>query len=65
MIAVAILAELVRLKSSGGLGGLSDSEAAPPQPATAVDPVCGMTVDVPGARFTTEHDGGTVYFCCP
>ena len=29
-IAVAILAELVRLKSSGGLGGVSDSEAAPP-----------------------------------
>ncbi|HEV7805778.1 MAG TPA: XdhC family protein [Solirubrobacteraceae bacterium] len=33
-------------------------------PATAVDPICGMTVlAVPGTPHV-EHDGETVYFCC-
>jgi len=27
------------------------------------DPVCGMTVDEEKARFRSEHDGATVYFC--
>ena len=30
---------------------------------TAVDPVCGMTVDRAGAAATREHDGSTYYFC--
>lgn len=58
-IAVAVLAELVALKASGGF---SESVAVH-RPETAVDPVCEMTVDVAGARFTTEHDGTTYYFC--
>jgi YHS domain-containing protein len=38
---------------------------AQPLPGQAVDPVCGMTVDVAGARWTTEHGGQTWYFCSP
>ena len=38
--------------------------AAPPAPATAVDPVCGMSVAVATARHTAEVDGVTYYFCC-
>jgi Cu+-exporting ATPase len=38
-----------------------------PAPATeALDPVCGMTVDIEQARsrnLTAEHDGKTYYFC--
>ena len=34
-------------------------------PETAVDPVCGMTVQIAGARNTTVHDGHTYYFCNP
>jgi YHS domain-containing protein len=30
----------------------------------AVDPVCGMTVAVAGARHRLERDGTTYYFCC-
>jgi YHS domain-containing protein len=30
----------------------------------AVDPVCGMTVTVAGARHTAEVSGATYYFCC-
>jgi YHS domain-containing protein len=33
-------------------------------PATAVDPVCGMTVKVEGAAHLHEHGGETFYFCC-
>lgn len=58
-IAVAVLAELVALKASGGL---SESVDVHP-PATAVDPVCEMTVDVMSTRFTSRHDGTTYYFC--
>jgi xanthine dehydrogenase accessory factor len=57
-IAVAILAELVAWRHTRG-----------PSPAElveeAVDPVCGMTVAVAGARHTLEHGGTTYYFCGP
>ncbi|HYT26780.1 MAG TPA: XdhC family protein, partial [Actinomycetota bacterium] len=55
-IAVAILAEVVRERHRRA--------AAPPAPAEqATDPVCGMAVAVPGARFTARHAGRTWYFC--
>ena len=30
----------------------------------AIDPVCGMTVTIAGARHQTEYDGKIWYFCC-
>ena len=33
-------------------------------PATAVDPICGMTVLAAPETPHVEHDGETVYFCC-
>jgi xanthine dehydrogenase accessory factor len=38
---------------------------APDAPVDAVDPVCDMLVDVATARFVSEHEGQTYYFCCP
>ena len=35
------------------------------KPATAIDPVCHMTVEKEGARFTSEYEGETYYFCAP
>lgn len=35
------------------------------KPAAAVDPVCGMKVEVERAHHTYEHAGTTYYFCCP
>lgn len=32
---------------------------------TAIDPVCGMTVDTASAAATAEHNGQTYYFCAP
>lgn len=63
-IAVAVLAELVAKRSAGEL--LPPVETARAEPAVeAVDPICGMTVDVATARWTTERDGQTWYFCSP
>ncbi|MFC3695384.1 heavy metal translocating P-type ATPase [Chenggangzhangella methanolivorans] len=33
-------------------------------PEKAVDPVCGMSVTIEGARHSFEHKGETRYFCC-
>ena len=60
-IAVAILAELVKERAAGGL-----EDMLPPaelEMHEAIDPVCGMTVDVATARYRTVHDGETYYFC--
>lgn len=32
--------------------------------ATAVDPVCGMTVRIAGAEYVSHHAGSAFYFCC-
>ena len=47
-----------------GHGNGHDDLAA--KPATALDPVCGMTIDIATATardLYTEHDGKTYYFC--
>ncbi len=41
----------------GGAGGDASE-------ATAIDPICGMTVKTDGAAYTHEHDGTTYTFCC-
>ena len=49
--------------------GYHDEEADARQPAspaagqTAIDPVCGMTVDPKTATLKAEHGGQTYYFC--
>jgi xanthine dehydrogenase accessory factor len=58
-IAVAILAELVALRA-----GASSAPPVPVRvPEQALDPVCGMAVDVATARFRSEQAERQVYFC--
>jgi xanthine dehydrogenase accessory factor len=62
-IALSILAEVVqRLRTTGTPA--SGPLCAPGAATEAQDPVCGMTVRVSGARYTTEHAGRVYYFCC-
>jgi xanthine dehydrogenase accessory factor len=61
-IAVAILAELVQFRAAGRLA--AEATVAAPVGAEAIDPVCGMTVEVAGARHRFRRDGETFYFCC-
>ncbi len=60
-IAVAVLAEIVQLKAAGKLEVAAPAEV--PARHEAIDPVCGMTVDVADARYRTVHEGQTFYFC--
>jgi len=64
-IAVAILAELVQLRASGGLGaGLADGGAGrAAEAAHQTDPVCGMTVSASRSGKTVVYDGTTYHFC--
>jgi xanthine dehydrogenase accessory factor len=65
-IAVAILAELVKLRAAGQLGAPGPAAARQPAaaPAEVPDPVCGMTVVAGPAGHPLQHDGMTYYFCC-
>lgn len=58
-MAVSIMAELVAYKAAGA-GAQGVWVVIPPQ---AVDPVCGMLVDVATAGFVSQHAGEEVYFC--
>ena len=53
-IALSILARIIAVRRSAPVRA----------PASAVDPVCGMTVAVTADTPSTEHRGETVYFCC-
>jgi xanthine dehydrogenase accessory factor len=61
-IGVGVLAELVKLRAAGEL--VKGVQPELPEIAEAVDPVCGMTVEVGSARHKVDHEGTTYYFCC-
>ncbi len=61
-VAVAILAELVKLRAAGSLGPVAPGAVTPPEPA--IDPVCHMTVAKDDSNFPFEHEGTTYWFCC-
>jgi xanthine dehydrogenase accessory factor len=59
-IALSVLAQIVEQRQAAA----DQEEAEPAAEASAVDPICGMTVTIAGARHTAEHAGQTWYFCC-
>ena len=69
-IALSILAEIVqfrrrkmdRVQAEANPSMLTLSIASSPV-TEAIDPVCGMSVDVASAHFTSEYQGETYYFC--
>lgn len=65
-IALSILAEIVQLRRAAAAEEAeAETEATPAEAAThAIDPICGMSVEIAGARHTAEHAGRTWYFCC-
>lgn len=54
-IAVSVMAQIVQERRR---------KPSEEKPAEAVDPVCGMTVAVAGARHFARLEGKTYYFCC-
>lgn len=52
-------------------GGVTAPDIAPIEPSLpgqegmAIDPICGMTVEISHARHTSMYNGHVFYFCCP
>lgn len=69
-VALSILAEIVQAspaeRAERSVGGHPTPAEAVPSVAiaTALDPVCGMDVDLATARHMAEVDGTLYYFCC-
>jgi xanthine dehydrogenase accessory factor len=61
-IALSILARIVAVRRGEQAVAVHVVPAA--DPATAVDPVCGMAVAAVSATPHVEHEGRLVYFCC-
>ena len=55
-IALSVAAEITRIRRA--------SVEQPQKIATAIDPICGMTVDIEDAKYSSVVDGKTIYFCC-
>ena len=76
-IAASILAELVQvqrhpIQPEASAQNLIEAapdpatgEKTPDTEASAIDPVCGMTVEIAGARHRSSYIGRDFYFCCP
>jgi xanthine dehydrogenase accessory factor len=59
-IALSILASVIEVRRRSST--MPRSWAAAP-PATAVDPICGMSVLIDPSALSIQHDGETYYFC--
>ncbi len=65
-VALSIFAEMVQVYQTAKQQEVNASKMGPTKTTEeAVDPVCGMSVDMAHARHTSELDGATYYFCCP
>ncbi len=75
-IASSILAELVQVRRRSHRASethspvldemhVHESEPVTSIAETAIDLVCGMTVEIASARHHTSYDGREFYFCCP
>ena len=73
-IALSILTEVVqKMRATGGgitmeaVGTGAENgtkHGTKNQPATAVDPICQMTVNAAETRYLTTYRDETYYFCC-
>jgi xanthine dehydrogenase accessory factor len=62
-VAVSIIAEIVATALPGSVPA-TPHEVVATSPATAVDVICGMDVEIEGARHRFDLDGRAYYFCC-
>ncbi|HEY4239111.1 MAG TPA: XdhC family protein [Kofleriaceae bacterium] len=63
-VAVSILAQIVERRNAERVEAEVAIEAPRAVPATAIDPVCKMTVTVATAKHVAAWDGRDWYFCC-
>lgn len=56
-IALSVASEIVRVRRTS-------SKPQTIVEKVATDPICGMTVDIESAKYSSVVDGKTIYFCC-
>jgi xanthine dehydrogenase accessory factor len=59
-IALSVMAEITQLRRKQPVAELRVLPVA----AEAIDPICGMSVVTTNAKYTSEFEGRTIYFCC-
>jgi xanthine dehydrogenase accessory factor len=62
-IAVSILAEIIQVHGAKPKAPQANVEL-PLLTEEAKDPICGMSVDVGAAKYKSEFQGNSFYFCC-
>ena len=62
-IALSVLAQIVEERRAAESAATKSPETEPVA-RDAIDPICGMTVEIASARHTVEYEGRTWYFCC-
>lgn len=66
-IALSVLADLVRVRRTLGIAASGmgrDLPAASAVAVEAIDPVCGMDVEIAGAAHVADYQGQKYFFCC-
>ena len=63
-IALSVMAEITRLRRESGATLPMPTKPEAALSDVAFDPICGMTVDIESAKYTSVVDNKTVYFCC-
>lgn len=64
-IALSVIAEITQLRRTSAAPEPAVSRQLPISAASeAIDPICGMTVATANAKYKSEFDGRTIYFCC-
>jgi xanthine dehydrogenase accessory factor len=67
-IAFSVMAEIVQLnkqqKKSAGREEKKHIEIPVLQLQEAIDPICGMKVDVNKSKYSSAYESKTYYFCC-
>lgn len=59
-IALSVIAEITQLRRTS----VAKVQLPVVAPAEAIDPICGMSVVTTNAKYTSEFEGRTIYFCC-
>ena len=61
-IALSVAAEIVRERRAAAAASMSEEPRQTTRVAT--DPICGMSVDIENAKYTSVVNNETIYFCC-
>jgi len=65
-IAFSVMAEILQLNRQQQSSSAKSEKTKIPvlEIRTAIDPICGMTVDMKSSKYSSSHDSKMYFFCC-